>query len=120
MDNSWIRITDDKATWPPANTRVLLYKPEEDRIDIVTTNIDEFPPRGIFHWRPAPKPPELEPEPCPFCGGNNILAFTTVGNSFMYCADCRVEGPRVSGDSGKASRIRALEAWNRRTVNRGG
>jgi Lar family restriction alleviation protein len=116
MGNSWTRITDDEATWPPFGERTLLYDARAGRVDISCLATPSSRYMDTFtYWQPLPEPPELKPEPCPFCGGNDIIAFNTVGNSFMYCKNCRAEGPRVSGDGGKASRIRAIEAWNRRT-----
>lgn len=46
-----------------------------------------------------------KPEPCPFCGGNDI----SILNTFAFCEDCSGEGPAIS-EPGET----AIALWNRR------
>lgn len=48
-------------------------------------------------------------KPCPFCGSDDISAFTLAPQSFVYCRICKAHiGPYLSHEL-------AAVAWNRRT-----
>ena len=65
---------------------------------------------------------DLNPAPCPFCGGSNIrgdcysTAFSiaiTADDCFYYCKDCDAQGP-AARDMQEAQR-----RWNGRVQRRG-
>ncbi len=52
---------------------------------------------------------EIKLKPCPFCGGNDVVAEETYTSGYVRCRGCGAEGGfRYSHDE-------AVAAWNRRT-----
>ena len=52
---------------------------------------------------------EIKLKPCPFCGGNDVVAEETYMSGYVRCRGCGAEGGfRYSHDE-------AVAAWNRRT-----
>ncbi len=58
---------------------------------------------------------KVELKPCPFCGGTNLLEYTTkelyrVPTYTIKCANCMGEMTRTKPQ-------KAIEAWNRRAAS---
>ena len=59
----------------------------------------------------------VELKPCPFCGGNAILAHdhTGLGMSYIRCECCGIESVHFIKSFEVASDDLAIKYWNRRT-----
>ena len=59
----------------------------------------------------------VELKPCPFCGGNAILAhdYTGLGMSYIRCECCGIESVHFIKSFEVASDDLAIKYWNRRT-----
>lgn len=57
-------------------------------------------------------------KPCPFCGGEAILAHDHVGlgASYIRCGKCGLESVRFIKSFDVASDDEAIEYWNRRSA----
>lgn len=58
----------------------------------------------------------MELKPCPFCGGEAILAHdhTGLGASYIRCEKCGLESVRFIKSFEVASDDQAIRFWNRR------
>lgn len=54
----------------------------------------------------------MNPRPCPFCGGNEIVMESSNGEHWATCCQCEISGPR------EGSEPESILAWNTRRQER--